>query len=96
MRKTLGWLKDRVPRRLLEEHHVVGENHDPNLVVLLCRNCHWKITEGNLQAGIDMQYEPDLQKRVATMLKAEAVFFEMFAESLWQWATLLDKGADAS
>lgn len=84
-----------MPRRLLEDHHVVGKNHDPNLVVFLCRNCHYKVTEGYLQAGIDMRYEPNTQKRIATMLKALAVFFELLAERLRQWAALLDKGQDA-
>jgi len=93
--KPLSWLKARVPRSVLEDHHVLCRNHDPNFVVLLCILCHFKVTQGYLQAGIDMRYEPNPQKRVAFMLKALAVFFEMLAETLRQWAALLDKGSEA-
>lgn len=91
IRKTLGWLEVRVPRSLLEDHHVLCRNHDPNLTVLLCRNCHFMVTEGYLRAGISMQYEPDPRKRVALMLETLAAFFEMLAATLRQWAVLLIK-----
>jgi len=83
-----------VSLRLLEEHHVVGRSHDRNLVVFLCRNCHF-LAHGYLRAGIDMRYKPNPQERVATMLKALAVFFELLAETLRQWAALLDTRAHA-
>ena len=89
IRKPLSWLKARVPKRLLEEHHLVGRNHDPNLTGLLCHNCHFLAHEGYLQAGISMRFEPDPILRVATMLEALAVFLKILATALLGWAELL-------
>ncbi len=89
IRKPLSWLKARVPKRLLEEHHLVGRNNDPNLTVLLCHNCHFSAHEGYLQAGISMRPEPDPILRVATMLEGLAVFLKILATALLGWAELL-------
>ena len=77
--KPLSWLKGRVPRSPLEKHHVFCENHDPNFIVLLCILCHFKVSQGYFEAGIEMRPEPDLVLRVATMLKARVVFSEALA-----------------
>lgn len=81
----------RVSRKFLEEHHLLGRNHDPNLTVFLCRNCHALSHEHLLDAGVDLQSEPDPIKRVATMLRAEAVHFEMLAQTKRWQADLLEK-----
>jgi hypothetical protein len=87
---TPEWLEAHgVPRRLLEEHHLVGRKRDGKLVALLCRNCHAKATEGLLQAGIGMQCERDPRTLVATMLDALAVFLEMLAAAVRRWAEML-------
>ncbi len=84
------WLESRgVPRRLLEDHHLVGWKRDGELTALLCRNCHAKATEGLLRAGISMQREPDPKELVAMMLDALAVFFEMLAAAVRRWAQML-------
>jgi len=44
--ETRGMIQKERLDRLLEEHHVVGEAHDPALLVTLCLNCHREITEG--------------------------------------------------
>lgn len=80
-----------MPKGFFEEHHILGRNHDPDLTVLLCHNCHFLVHEGYLRAGVDLSYEPDPQKRVAKMLRALAAFFEMLAKAFLQWAALLDE-----
>lgn len=85
--KSLRWLKSRVHRSILERHHVLSKNHDSSFVVLLCRNCHAIVTEGYLQAGIKLQAEPNLRKRVAHMLRAQAAFLRQLAERNCQWAS---------
>jgi len=87
LRKTLAWLQARVPPRLLEEHHVGGENHDPNLTVLLCRTCHWKVTAGYFRAGIDMRYEPDEQKRRWRKQQARGAFLIALGEDMVEEST---------
>jgi hypothetical protein len=42
-------------------------------------------------AGVDLRMESDPIKRVATMLRAEAVHFEMFANSKRKQAALLEE-----
>lgn len=91
IRKSFTRLKAWVPKRLLEEHHLLGRNHDPNLTILLCRNCHFLAHEGYLRAGIDMRYEPDPRKRVAKMLLALAVLHGKLSETLLQCAALIDE-----
>lgn len=81
----------RVTRKFLEEHHPLGRNHDPNLTVFVCRNCHALSHEHLLDAGVDLQSESDPIRRVATMLRAEAVHFEMLAQTKRQQAALLEK-----
>ena len=68
-----------VSRKFLEEHHLLGRNHDPRLTVLVCRNCHALGHENLLNAEVDLEAESDPVKRVAMMLRAEAVHLEMLA-----------------
>jgi hypothetical protein len=91
-RARLDWLEERIPpERLIELHHVVGENHDPNLVVPLCMNCHRVVTEGLARAGVSMLPEPEPGERVALMLDALAVFCQFLVDSLRKWAEFLRK-----
>jgi len=81
-----------VRRSWLEQHHVVCRQHDRDLTVPLCRNCHAEITELLLREGADTRFEPNRVVRVALMLRALAVFFEMLAPKLRRWADLLWEG----
>jgi hypothetical protein len=87
--KPFHWLEGRVPRSVLELHHVLGRNHDKNLTVLLCVLCHFSVSEGYLQAGIELQTEPNPDKRIKLMLRAEATFLRQLAERNCRWAAIL-------
>jgi hypothetical protein len=90
--KRLGWLERHLPPEVfIELHHPVGWNYDPNLVVPVCMNCHRIVTEGLARAGISMRPEPEPRERVASMLDALAVFFELLVDSLRRWAEYLRK-----
>jgi hypothetical protein len=82
----------RVRRKVFEEHHPVGRNHDPNLTISVCRNCHALRHEGLLDAGVDLEAISDPKKRVAMMLRAEAIHHEAFARTKREQADLLDTG----
>lgn len=82
----------RMSRKFLPEHHVYGRNHDPNLVVFACLNCHAVVHELMSDAEVELQTECDPVLRVATMLRAEAVHFEMLANSKRRQAGLLEEG----
>lgn len=87
--KPLSWLAKRVPRSVLERHHVFLRALDPDFTVLLCILCHFKVTQGYVKAGIEVGPEPDPQKRVKWMLKALAVFMRMLSKAIWHWSELL-------
>jgi hypothetical protein len=80
----------RLPGKLLPDHHVLGQNHDPDLSVIACLNCHAVMHELLADAGIELQPITDPVMRVATMLRAEALHFEMLASSKRRQAALLE------
>lgn len=92
---TCRWFADNgVPaellNRLLEDHHVHNETHDPNLLVTLCLNCHREITEGLMREGVSMYPEKNVHKLIALKLRASAVLLESLASSYRDSATLLE------
>jgi len=77
---TLEWLKaHKVPRSVLQEHHLWGRKHDPKLTVPLCPNCHAEITEGYRQEDVRMRPEPDPFANEVVMLTADAMVHERWA-----------------
>ena len=88
--ESKGITKDRLDR-LLEEHHIVGEAHDPDLMVTLCLNCHREITEGLAREGVSMRPERNIHKLIALVLRGSAVLFEFLASSYRKWASLLEE-----
>jgi hypothetical protein len=80
----------RVPRKFLSEHHVLGQNHDPDSVAFVCLNCHSVVHELMTDNEVELRSISDPVMRVATMLRAEAVHFEMLAESKRKQAELLE------
>jgi hypothetical protein len=78
-----------VRRDLLERHHVVCKDHDGALTAPLCRNCHGEVTELLRQDGVNPRFEPNRLVRIALILTAMAVFFEMLAPAFRRWAEQL-------
>jgi hypothetical protein len=85
-----GWMD-----RLLEDHHIVGEVHDPDLLIALCLNCHREITEGLAREEVSMRTEKNVPKLIALMLRATAVLFECLAKSYRKWANLLENEVES-
>jgi hypothetical protein len=80
----------RASRRFLDEHHPVGRNHDPNLTIFLCRNCHALAHEQLLDAGVELKTALNPVGRAASMLRAQAVHFERLARTNRELAALLE------
>jgi hypothetical protein len=86
---TLKWLEAHrvpIPKELLEKHHPGGKNHQPNLTIPLCRNCHAECTENLLRAGVSMRRAVSERESIALSLEAEALFFEDYAKAQRQKA----------
>lgn len=81
----------RVTRKFLVDHHLLGRNHDPDSELILCQNCHALAHENLLDAEVDLEPESNSVKRVAMMLRAEAVHFEMLADTKRNQAELLER-----
>ena len=80
----------------IEEHHVAGRNHDPELKVPLCLACHAQATEFLRIAEVDMRYTRNSVERVRWALKATAVFLGMLAEAMRRWAESLNQNKKES
>lgn len=75
----------------IQWHHSAGKNHDPLLKVPLCEMHHREIHEQMLRAGISLRYEADPIARVATALRASAVYSRAQADAMDRWADLLNQ-----
>jgi hypothetical protein len=73
-------------RQAVEEHHVVGRHHHSTLTAPLCQACHALATENLRKADVDMRHTSDSAERLRRALKAAAVFLQMLARALWNWA----------
>ena len=80
----------RIPRKLFEDHHLFGRNHDPSLTVIVCLNCHVVQHEKLLDVGVDLRSEANPIRRVATMIRAESVHLEALARAKRRQAALLE------
>jgi hypothetical protein len=92
---------ERVDRSLLEDHHVVGMAIDPGLTVVVCRNCHASLSEGQRDAGIELRHDMKRSRLelLADVLDGLAILCEQLAPRLVAWAdelravvTRLDRG----
>ena len=67
----------RPPRKVcpfcFEGDHLLGRNHNPNLVVEVCQLHHVQLTEGRLAAGADMEKQRKSIKSVEMALRSMAV-----------------------
>jgi hypothetical protein len=75
------------PKALLEGHHAAGRYNDPNVIIVLCRNCHTKATNGQLDVGaLPPGRAPSLLERLVLALKSLGSFFELLAKTCYLWA----------
>ena len=77
-------------RRFFEEHHVFGWMLDSATTLALCFNCHALITEGLLQAGIEMKREANPIKFAKVIFRALSVHLRLLSDACWKFANLLE------
>lgn len=82
---------ERASATLIEKHHPLGQNHEPDATVTLCRNCHWKLHELMAQEGADLRKQPAFLERLLQMLRADAAYSTMHGESLSRSARRLEE-----
>ena len=74
----------------LEVHEIAGFRRDADSQIVICRNCHRKLTSRLLDAGIPMVRESCPRQRTAQCLRALAVTMRAEADGLDRWAHSLD------
>jgi hypothetical protein len=65
----------RVKRTILEAHHIVGLANDVTATVILCRNCHAKVTEKQREFASFEAPESLLDKAIAVLRHLAALFY---------------------
>src|SRR4051812_35682270 len=83
-------------RRVFEDHHVFGRKLDAETTLALCLNHHALITEGFLQAGIEMKAETDPVKFAEAIFRVQSVHFRMLSDASWKFADRLRNDSDSS
>lgn len=66
-----------------ERHHIALVENEPAVEVTLCKNCHAVVQESLRRAGV-VEWEPvadTFVERQASMLRGEADFLQLLAES---------------
>jgi hypothetical protein len=76
-----------VKQRFFEEHHVLGQQHDPNLTVIVCRNCHAILSATQGDDGVPLEPQPTSLERLLAVVAALGSFLKVLAEALLEWAT---------
>jgi len=67
--------------RVLQEHHVMGRAHEPDLTVTSCLNDHAKATDGQFQEEAPLSATGNILDRVAAIFDVLAAFFRFLADS---------------
>ena len=92
-----AWCGESRLHLLLEFHHPAGRAHDPDLTIILCRNCHAIASEGQHCGAVPMKAQADILARQIARHRALAAFYrdaadseERAAEDLRDFADSLD------
>ncbi|MFN8675492.1 MAG: hypothetical protein U0Z70_03850 [Thermomicrobiales bacterium] len=77
------------PCALLEAHHVCARANDPELTVILCRNCHAEVTERQRIAGVSFGTPATLLHQLLAALVSLAVFLLDLGQRMQTWTVAL-------
>lgn len=84
--------------RCMELHHIAGQNNDPDTTIIICRNCHRKASDDQLDHPADASPEERLTQ-IAHFMWGLADFLALavqklreYAEVLFAYETPSDKG----
>jgi hypothetical protein len=71
-----------VRRTILEAHHIVGLANDVTATVILCRNCHAKVTEKQREFGASFEAPESLLDKAISVLRHLAALFYVIADMM--------------
>ena len=73
-------------RSFFEAHHVLGEAHVPHLTTTVCRNCHARLSAGQLDDGVPLTAQSTLLERLLAIVLALGALLRALGEELLSWA----------
>src|SRR5262249_5822184 len=74
---------------------VLGRKHDPQFIVSACEYHHALIHDQMLDAGVELQFQPNPVRRQVEILKMEAFYYRQQANQYRDWADAKDRQAEA-
>lgn len=74
--------------RCLERHHLAGRNNDPDFTVIVCRNCHRKLSDDQLDHPADASPE-DRLAQIAHFMWGLADLLALIVQKLREYAEIL-------
>lgn len=77
------------------DHHMLGRKHDPDFIVKRCEYHHALIHDQLLDAGLDLQFQPDPVRRQVEILKIEAFYYRQQASHYGDWADAKERQVEA-
>jgi hypothetical protein len=78
----------------IEAHHPAGRHNDAELTTPLCQKHHREMHEEMLREGISLSVEHNNRKRIATALRATAIYDRARADAMERWADSLDQSKE--
>jgi hypothetical protein len=76
-----------VDRAFFDEHHPLGEAHAPHLKITVCRNCHARLSAGQVDDGVPLEPQSTVLERLIAIILALGSLLRMLAEELLTWAS---------
>jgi hypothetical protein len=73
-------------KRYVEQHHLFGKQHDPEVMVTLCLICHRAIGDAMLDEGWRAQPGANAVITADAIFRALAAFFRLLAEAMARFA----------
>ena len=75
----------RVPRSLLERHHVFGAAHAEETIVV-CLKCHARFSAAQQDDGVPLTSEANLLERGLAMMAAAGSSLKVMGDAFLEWA----------
>jgi hypothetical protein len=75
----------RAKRTLFELHHPLGQAHEPDLTLPVCRNCHAILSAAQVDDDVWLDPQPTVLERIIAIFQALVSFLGALAKILLEW-----------
>mgnify|MGYP001267516435 CR=1 FL=1 len=75
----------RAKQTLFEQHHPLGQAHEPDLTVPACMNCHAIFSAAQVDDDVRLDPQPTVLERIIAIFQAFVSFLGALAKILLEW-----------